>query len=91
MLRIRSTRPLPTVWRYGTGKTTTVSREPIAIYTIDEIQRGRRPRFRIDLLTDVGHNGIGPASFKTMEAAQDYCEQHLAAWRSQIQDSDLTD
>jgi hypothetical protein len=52
------------------------------IYTVSPAPNTRkgRPKFIVDLLTDLGHRCIGD-QFRTMEGAQRFCEAHLRRWR----------
>lgn len=46
--------------------------------------RRRLPRYYAEVLTEVGHAGFGRA-FKTLSAAQQFCEKNVRKWRRQIQ------
>jgi|tagenome__1003787_1003787.scaffolds.fasta_scaffold20343811_2 hypothetical protein len=73
-------------WSYSEGRAGATSLEPIAIYQLEEEprQQGRRtkkpPKWRARVLTEVGVTAFD-RSFRTTEAAQRYCENHVGEWR----------
>ena len=69
-------------WQYdaATGEATAESSEPVVIYTISETSKGKRSRFSIRRQTETSSDRFGP-DFRTMQAAQQFCEAEVAQWR----------
>ena len=66
------------------GWTQAVSREPIAIYEISEVQISKRKNgFQVQVLTETGAYDF-PRSFRTLRAAQQACTNHRNHWRREI-------
>lgn len=71
------------IWEATKDSTTCgVSTELIAVYILTEIRpQQRRPRFYVDVLTEVGVAGFN-REFRTAQAAQRFCDRDLWHWRT---------
>jgi hypothetical protein len=60
--------------------------EPMAIYRIQEIPQGRRkmPHYVAAVLTEVGVVDMARGHFRTLQAAQRYCQKDVDKWRARM-------
>jgi hypothetical protein len=72
-------------WDYpAPGKAGAVSHEPIAVYQVEEVpHRKKRSEFHAHALTEAGPV-VFQRQFRTMQAAQRFCEADVDKWRRQI-------
>jgi hypothetical protein len=77
------TRPTILDWKLSPGAAVGCSLEPPIVYTVTEVTKGRKDiRFEADMLSEVGRTVMG-SDFRTIAAAQKFCETRLRHWRKQ--------
>jgi hypothetical protein len=75
-------------WEYSHDESNIVAKaysvEPVAIYTVyKQVDRREKSTFTPTLLSEVGSHTFN-SSFRTMDAAQSFCESNVDQWRKEI-------
>jgi hypothetical protein len=71
-------------WEYREGRATAWSVQPIAQYVVEEqVNKRKVATFRAAVCSEVGWHEFN-RTFRTLAAAQRFCEDNVDQWRAQI-------